>query len=127
MNGCNSCKLPIISAAFNPPQIRYVRRWPNSDGMALMRPLVHALSSSAEAALPDSTRVVWHNCLVISQLMAYPLCHGTGRRMNCNSIRAEVTGYCGRLVPRRPLYCWSCSAPAHGIIEGEQAITRRTE
>jgi hypothetical protein len=42
--------------------------------------LVHALSSSAEAALHNSARVVWRNCLVISQPMAYyyPLCHGTG-------------------------------------------------
>jgi hypothetical protein len=89
--------------------------------------LVHALSSSAEAALPDSARVVWQNCLAIAQPMAYPLSHGTRRRVNCNSIRAEVTGCSGRLVSRRPLYSWSCSAPAHGIIEGEQAITRRTE
>src|SRR5580704_7217098 len=44
---------------------------PVLSGMALMRPLVHALSSSAEAALPDSARVVWRNCLVISQPMAY--------------------------------------------------------
>ena len=28
---------------------------------------------------------------------------------------------------RDALYSWSCSVPAHGIIEGEQAITRRAE
>jgi hypothetical protein len=113
---------------FNPPQIRNARSWSSSEQHGTYEtfgscPFVLRGSSPA-----DSTQVIWRNCcLVISQPTACPLHQGTGRRMNSNSICAEVTdaprGWFrdARFVLRRAL------PHRHGIIKGEQAITRRAE
>jgi hypothetical protein len=113
---------------FNPPQIRYARRWPSSERHGSYEtfgscPFIQRGSSPAQLCTGSLAQL---SCDLPADGLLLPALAWDGR-VNCNRIRAEVTGCSSRLIPRRPLYSWSCLAPAHGIIEGEQAITRRTE
>jgi hypothetical protein len=111
----------------NSPRIRQARRWPGSGRRGSLSPSVYALLQRGSSPA-GSARVVWRICLVIFRRMVRPLRRGTGVAGEPHPHPCQGQGCVRRLIPGRRFVLPSCSArPAHGIIEGEQAIARRVE